>query len=198
MAFRFSFIVLLTASVSGCGIFDGIFPEGSSRSRNFRNVPEMSPRKLWEHLQEAVNEEYNIKVADDEQMKLETEWSEHLGPMFKTGRRYMVVAAVLQQEGELFIEVTVRRELNANQLKPLDRRDAEWEDDGRDESRENKILWLVTMKLVKFTASDRSLNPEKSSYLTSEENKQENKLWSDGQGGGGQGGKGDGKDIWKD
>ncbi len=193
-------MAIAAAACSGCGIWDLFIPEGSSKSRDFSRIKGITNRKIWENLQEAVNEEYNIKLANDEEMRLETEWNEHLGPMFKTGRRYMVCAKVLNEEGELFVETTVRREINANVLKPLDRRDAEWEDDGRDESREQKIIWLLTMRLVKFGPSDRSLNPDKSDYLTSEENKQEDKLWSDtpAEGGGSGGGRRPPDDIWKD
>jgi hypothetical protein len=112
-------------------------------------------------------------------MEIETEWNEHLGPMFKMGRRFMAEARVVQEERQLYFEVIVRRERNANLARPLDRRETDWESDGHDKAREKKILWLVTMRLVKFNPSTRSLNPEKSRYLTSEKKKQEKALWSD-------------------
>jgi len=160
----------------GC---ETLFPPPWARSRDFSRVPKITEYKLWEHLQEAVNEEFDIRLADDEKMEIETEWNEHLGPMFKMGRRFMAEARVVQEERQLYFEVIVRRERNANLARPLDRRETDWESDGHDMAREKKILWLVTMRLVKFNPSTRSLNPEKSRYLTSEKKKQEKALWSD-------------------
>jgi hypothetical protein len=208
MVLRFLLILLLSLSAGGCGVFDligSLFPEGALRSPDYSRIRGITPRAVWEHLQEAVNEEFDIRLADDENLELESDWNEHLGPMYRMGRRYQIAARVVTDELGLGVEITCRREVNTNIRKPLDSRDADWSGDGRDPSRERKILWLMNMRLRKFGPSDRILSPGKSDYLTSEEERQEEKLWSDRAGSPGRDGppprrpgKKYDKDIWKD
>lgn len=196
---RLLFFLALLASATGCmemGYY--LFGVGSTESRR---MPKKTPSEIWNALQETVNEYFDIRLADDEEKYLETEWNEHLGPMYKMGRRLRVRAWVKMDEDQLapFIEICVDREVNTNFEKPLSKSEADWEPDfsvdGRDQSREILLLQMVRMRLYKITPSDEVLSPKPSPYRQDPESKQSDELWGSGDGPA-PGGKSD--DLWRD
>jgi hypothetical protein len=175
-----------------------LFGVGSSESRPY---PGRTAGEVWDALQDAVNETYNIKRADDEDLHLITEWSEHLAPMYKLGRRYQVEAWVRSHEetGAPYIEIAVVRELNTNMDRPLIASEADWEYDARDELRERNIIQLVNLKFHEIKPSKEALEAKPSSYRRDPAEKAREDLWGDGEGKGpGGGGKVErDRDLWK-
>jgi hypothetical protein len=174
-----------------------LFGVGSTPSRPY---PGRTVEDVWDALQDVVNETYDIKRADDEDKVLETEWSEHLAPMYKLGRRYRVRAWVKTHEetGVPFLEVTVEREINTNIDRPLIASEADWAFDDRDESRERNIIMLVNLKFNEIKPSEQALHPKASSYRKDPAEKRKEDLWGEGKKPGPEDGKtGSNPDLWK-
>jgi len=213
MARRTAWTLFLAFLPGLCGCTDlGIllFGVGSTPSRPY---PGRTVEQVWEVLQDSVNETYDIKRADDKEKYIETDWNEHLAPMYKLGRRYRVRAWVKTSEetGVPFIEVSVEREINSNIDRPLISTEADWEFDDRDEARERNLIWTVNLKFQEIAPSEEALHPKPSKYRRDPEEKRRDELWGNGEkkdgeeepgpGKGGpegeESGKGGGKGLWK-
>jgi len=173
--------IILFAGVTGClHLGTAIFGMGSTESRRW---PQIEPERVWEVLQEAVSDFYDIHKALDDEMYLETEWNEQLGPMYKTGRRMRARVWVRIDENARapFIEVTVDRQVNTNMSRPLSKSEADWvtdwDVDGRDISRENRLIWLVNFRLRKIKPSREIIENEPSEYSRDPKEKAEEDLW---------------------
>jgi hypothetical protein len=195
--------VLLLAGFGCANLGYQLFGVGSQESPRW---PGLDTHRLWETLQEAVNDYYDIRLADDEEMYLETEWKESLGPMYKSGKRFRVRAWVRMDEEVPgpYVEITVDREINTNLERPLSEAEADWSRDwdqgGRDPSREKRILWLIGIKLKKtMRPSKKVLDNKPSKYREDPVEKAEEDLWGKGEGEKGRREKGPGgkKDLWK-
>ncbi|GEM_PF-3527091 len=190
-------LMILQILLPGClpSCFE-IFGKGSTESHPY---PGMPPEEVWEALQRAVNDYYDIRLADDEEMYLESEWNEHLAPMYKSGRRLRVRAwvRVHEETGLPYLEVTVDREINTNMERPLESSEADWETDwdvdGRDEAREHRIIWLVNLRLKEIAPSKKILEQRPSEYSMTPEEKRNRNLWGEAEGGKGKPGEG----LWE-
>jgi hypothetical protein len=178
---RTSLCALLLAFTAGCmHLGYAVFGVGSTESPRWNGVP---AEKVWVTLQEAVSDYYDIRLADDEEKYLETEWSEHLGPMYKSGRRYRARVRLKREPetGAPYLEVTVDRQINTNMSHPLSKEEADWQTDwdaeGRDLSREKRIVWLVNFRLKKIAPSKKVLKNEPSEYSRDPEKKAREDLW---------------------
>ncbi|MHC4598231.1 MAG: hypothetical protein ACYS47_04425 [Planctomycetota bacterium] len=186
---------------NGCAALGfALFGRGASESRRWRG---RKPEEIWEVLQEAVNDYYDIKIAHDEDQYLETEWDEHPGPMYKSGKRYRVLAKVLWDDKFFapYIEVTVEKEINTNMDRPLSLADADWEidydNDGRDVSRERRIIWMVNLKLKDIKPSREILENRPSKYREDPAEKRKRELWGRGKEDEGEKKKPPDDDLWK-
>lgn len=180
---RFLLLALALAWVPAAGCAQlgyQLFGVGHTRSNPYRGSDQ---DRIWTLLQEAVNDYYDIRLADDEDRYLETEWKEQLGPMYKTGRRFRVRAWVRADDetGTPFLEVTVDRQINDNMDRPLSKSEADWETDwdagGRDVARENRIVWLVNFRLKQIEPSKEALENRPSEYSRDPEEKAREDLW---------------------
>jgi hypothetical protein len=175
-----------------------LFGKGTSESKRWAGLPK---DQLWDVLHEAVNDYYDIRLADDEEMYIESEWDEHLAPMYKSGKRFRVQAWVKWDEEHKasYLEVMVDREINENMDRPLSKSDADWatdwDNDGRDVSREKQLIWLVNFRLKKEIKPSREILANKpSKYREDPDQKRREALW--GKGGGK--GKKPRDDLWDD
>lgn len=184
--------VLLLAFVAASALSTGclqlgitLFGAGCAESPRYRSV---SRDEVWHALQRVVNDFYDIRLADDDEYYLESEWSEHLGPMYRMGRRLRVRAYVKEDEelgGLPYFEVTVDRQVNTNMERPLSSVEADWETDwdvdGRDQSREHRLIMHVNMLLKEIKPSREILENKPSEYSLTPEAKQRRELWGQGE-----------------
>ncbi len=105
-------LLTLLPLTGGCGIdlFDWV-PEGSLESAVYTKIDQ--PR-LWEEVKEVVNKHWRLKEIDEEELYMETEWDEHLGPMYKAGLRRQCKVWVHNTERGPYLEVQVLKEINNN------------------------------------------------------------------------------------
>lgn len=164
---------------SGCAMLDifGWVPEGSTESAVYAKIDR--PR-LWEEVKEVVNKHWRLKEIDEEDLYIQTEWDEHLGPMYKSGLRRQCNVWVHQTERGPYLEVQVLKEINTNIKKPLDSYAADWEPDGRDNPQEQRIIVEVELSLGLFKESATAGKKKPSPYLTEEDEKaKRRRLWDD-------------------
>jgi hypothetical protein len=179
-----------------------LFGKGESESKRWAGLPK---DELWGVLQEAVNDYYDIRLADDEALYLLSEWKEFRAPMYKSGKRFRVKAWVKWDEEHKasYLEVQVEREINENMDRPLSKAEADWvtdwDNDGRDVSREKQLIWLVNFRLKKeIKPSAEVLARAPSIYRQDPDKRRREELWRK------EGGKGKGrekpprKDLWDD
>ncbi|MHC4780116.1 MAG: hypothetical protein ACYTFG_16215 [Planctomycetota bacterium] len=178
---KFLLLGMILVVSNGCvALGYALFGRGSSESQRWRG---RSQEEIWDVLQEAVNDYYDIKLAHDDDKYLESEWNQHLGPMYKSGKRFRVLAYVHWDEEFLapYIEITVEKEINTNIDHPLKASDADWEPDydtdGRDVSREKRIIWLVNLRLKDIKPSKRILENRPSKYSQDPGEKRREDLW---------------------
>ncbi|MHC5020766.1 MAG: hypothetical protein ACYTGX_11770 [Planctomycetota bacterium] len=169
-------LLAMLPCLGGCAIdlFDW-WPEGSTESAEYSKIDK--PR-LWEEVKEVVNKHWRMKEIDEEDLFIESEWDEHLGPMYKSGLRRQCNVWVHDGERGPFLEVQVLKEINTNIKRPLDSYAATWEPDGRDIAQEQRIIVEVELSLGLFKESDSAGKKKPSPYLKEEdEAARRRRLW---------------------
>ena len=173
---------LLASSASGClliPLIDSMVPLGTTDSRVYRKI---TREELWDIVKDSVARDFRPKEFDERNLSLSTEWDEHLGPMYKSGRRRRAHVWVYEGDGGPYLSVQVEREVNANIKHTLDPFAAEWEAEGRDELSERRIIYLVEAKLGLQRESGTVKSPRKSPYRAAEEESdadRDKRLWGD-------------------
>lgn len=174
--------VLAATSGPGCllvPLIDSMIPLGTTDSREYRKI---TRDELWDIVKDAVARDFRPKEFDERNFTLSTEWDEHLGPMYKSGRRRRAHVWVYDGEAGPYLSVQVEREVNINIKHTLDPFAAEWEAEGRDELSERRIIYLVEAKLGLQRESPTVKNPRKSPYRAADEESEtdrEKRLWGD-------------------
>jgi len=161
---------------AGCAfdLFDWM-PEGATESATYSKID--APR-LWEETKEVINKHWRLKEINEEDLYIQTEWDEHLAPMFKGGNRFQCNAWIHQTDNGPYLEVQVLKEINTNIKKPLDSYAADWEPDGRNIPQEQRIIVEVELALGLFKESDSAGKRKPSPYLTEEDEKaRRRRLW---------------------
>jgi len=118
------------------------FPELRSRVR-----PDEGRSRLWQEVKEVINRHWKLKVIDEQDYYVQTEWEEHLGPMYQSGFRRQLNAWVYDSDDGPWFEVQVLTEINSNIKQPLNSAAADWEDHGRDNRREKAIIYEVETRV---------------------------------------------------
>jgi hypothetical protein len=149
--------LLLTALIAcgalgaGCELFH--FGDGTMESPRFRELidparPKDARSRLWQDVKEVVNRHWRLKVIDEHEYYVQTEWEEHLGPMYKSGFRRQLNAWVHDDpKAGPWFEVQVLTEVNINIKQPLSHSTADWEDNGRDNRREKAVIYEVETRI---------------------------------------------------
>lgn len=165
----------LTAAGCAIDLFDWM-PEGSTESQVYAKIDQ--PR-LWEEVKEVVNKHWRMKEIDETDLYIQSEWDEHLGPMYKSGlRRQANVWVHADDQGRPYLEVQVLKEINTNIKRPLDSYAAEWDADGRDTAQEQRIIVEVELSLGLFKESDTAGKKKPSPYLKEEDtDAKRRRLW---------------------